>query len=93
MIAARGAYRVGDALVYREAHYAAKPESAAANLVPDMRGEGYRYTLTRLLTVIGVLGDGNLICRAKDGETLTLAPDCPDLRRRTLWDRLVPGSR
>jgi hypothetical protein len=74
-------FRAGDHVVYRMQKFSNNPGPRAENVDPAARGEGYRYSVSKLWTVVGVGSDGDVEVVTPGGKRHTLSASDPNLRR------------
>jgi hypothetical protein len=89
----RPAFRIGAAVVYRQAEVAACPALGARDIHPAERGEYYYYSILNYLRVSEVLGDGRIIAVGRHNERLCFWPNDSCLRKARLTERLVHNLR
>lgn len=86
-------FHVGDWVVYRKTKFSPTPGPRAENITPSPAGEEYSYQVDKYWVVVELLPDGRLVLMTRRGKRHEVAPDDPNLRRSTLWERFWRRSR
>ena len=83
----------GDWVVYRKSKRSTSPGPRASHVVGSPKGESYTYTVDKYWVVEEVMPDGNLLMRTSKGKSNIIGLDDPNLRRASLFQRLLRKSR
>ena len=89
----RSAFYVGAPIVHRKQEASTHLRPGAFDVHPATRGEFYYYSVLNYLRVTKVLDDGRIIAVARDNNWLCLSSSDPQLRKASLTERLIHGSR
>ena len=81
-------YHVGDRVVYTRDKYTPCPGPRAKNVFATPNGESYQYQVDKFWIVSDVRSDGRLVVQTRRGKQHILAPDDPQLRKASLYERL-----
>ena len=83
----RRPFKEGDFVVYRRRKYTTHPGRRAQDVEGAAHGDLYHYFVEKSWIVERVQDDGTLLLKTRRGKTHVVAPDDPDLRHASLWDR------
>lgn len=86
-------FQVGEFVVYRVIKHSCNPGVRARDIAPAPRGETYTYRVDKYWVVDDVMPDGSVVLRTRRGKTRVVDADDPNLRRPTLWEKLVVRHR
>lgn len=86
-------YKPGDNVIYRMTKHSTHPGPRAHDIRPEAKGDDYTYLVDKLWTVLEVRADGQLVLTTRRGKQRIVDPDDRNLRRPSLWERLVYRSR
>ena len=89
----QSAFCVGTSIVHRRQEVSTRLRPDAFDVHPATRGEFYYYSVLNYLRVTKVLDDGRIIAVARDNNRLCLSPSDPQLRKASLTERFIHGSR
>ena len=89
----RSAFCVGAPIVHRKQEVSTRLRPDAFDVHPATRGEFYYYSVLNYLRVTKVLDDGRIIAVARDNNWLCLSSSDPQLRKASLTERFIHGSR
>lgn len=87
------AFQVGDFVVYRAIKHSCKPGVRARDIAPAPLGETYTYRVDKYWVVEDVMSDDSVKVRTRRGKTRVVDISDPNLRRPTLWEKLVVRHR
>ena len=87
------AYRINESVVYCLTKHSVRPGQRARLVDPAPRGDWYTYCVDKYWLVEDVLSDNELILRTRRGKRRRVRSDDPNLRRPSLWERLVLAKR
>ncbi|NQV25922.1 MAG: hypothetical protein HQ518_16305 [Rhodopirellula sp.] len=86
-------FKIDECVVYCVVKHSCKPGQRARNVAPAPLGETYTYRVDKYWVVDEILPDHSLILRTRRGKTRQVRATDPNLRRPTLWERLVISHR
>lgn len=86
-------FRKGDWIVFRKTKFSEHPTPRAIEVTPAKQGDGYSYVVEKYWVVVDTLENGNLVVCTRRGKRHEICPDDFQVRKATLWDRLLRRSR
>lgn len=86
-------YRPGDLVIFRRTKSTTHPGRRAQEVQATKHGDLYSYFVEKSWIVERVQQDGTLMLRTRRGKRHVVAPNDPNLRHATIWDRLRYRAR
>ncbi|MDA0810293.1 MAG: hypothetical protein O2983_11220 [Planctomycetota bacterium] len=89
----RRTFQTDECVIYCVTKHGCKPSLRARSVAPAPRGETYTYRVDKYWVVDEVLPDNSLVLRTRRGKTRTVSANDPNLRRPSLWEKLIVRHR
>jgi hypothetical protein len=83
----------GDWVLYRKLKFSASPGPRARHISAATNGDEYSYFVVKYWIVDGILPDGLLKLRTRQGKTHLIEHSDPNLRRVSWWKRWIYKDR
>ena len=85
--------KVGDFVIYRKWKASTHPSPRAKNIRPARYGDTYSYVIDKFWKVVQVFDDDTIEIETRRGKRHRLDVNVPDLRKASLFSRLLFRDR